>query len=478
MDEVYGVISRRSLLKYSLWGLATSQLGCRPNARDNESTKASRLEAPKNCLFMVLDAAAARHFSAWGYGRDTTPNIDSLALGSFVFRNAFSQASATVPSVRSYFSGRYPNEVRVQLLRSEFTMADAFRHNSFRTALFSENPHITRTFNYNKGFDVEFSYFTHKAQQQHKQTRSDVELESEKMHSDARAWISSVGDSPWFCYIHHLRPHAPYHSPKPFTGRFSQGLPRGRATGSAYRMRELETAATPEEAEYLAALYDENLNYCDDLIGRLVDWLETTKRLDDTLIIIASDHGEAFMQHGWLQHATTTYDEMIHVPLIFRFPPPSGIASGESSAQVEMLDLFPTLASVFGFAAVPTLDGQSLLPLLTGVTKVHKDYVFTLAPRNAHQSFAVRTPERKYIVKLDRSGQDVKKRELYDLEADPLESSSLLSDGEVSDVLEILLTTRFPRLLGSANPLVAPSFNSPEVEERTREALEALGYIN
>jgi arylsulfatase A-like enzyme len=470
------VISRRSLLAYGLWGLASSQLGCWPNARDEEVGESWPFEAPRNCLLIVLDAATARHFRSWGYKRETTPNIDDFANRGFVFRNAFSQASATVPSVRSYFTGRYPNDIRIQLLPSEFTLANAFRRNGFKTALFSENPYITSTFGYHKGFAFHRSYFSYEALQRTKREGSDVALDSEKMHGDVRAWIAAAEDAPWFCYVHNLRPHSPYFPPRPFAHLFSEGLPRGRADGSVPTLLQLEVTATAEEAEYLAALYDGNLRYCDDLIGQLLDWLDSTHRLDDTLVIITADHGEAFMQHGWLQHGSTTYDEMIHVPLVFKFPAASGVAIGESLAQVELLDLFPTLASAFGFAALPAFEGRSLLPLLTGSAQVHKDHAFTLAPRMHFKSFAVRTPERKYIVKLDQSEIRIESRELYDLEADAFERTNLLRDGEVDDWLESLVTARFSPFLAPGGLIASPSIAPPAVDEHTRKALEALGY--
>jgi arylsulfatase A-like enzyme len=471
------VISRRSLLKVGLWSLASSQLGCWPESRTGVSAAGTSFEAPKNCLFIVLDAAAARHFQSWGYGRETTPNIAKLADTGFIFRNAFSQAAETVPSVRSYLTGQYPQDIRIRISDSEFTLADAFQQNGFKTALFSENPYITPTFNYNKGFEVNSSYYTFAAFSRTKRDRTDVKLESEKLHGDVRDWISSARDSPWFCYIHHLRPHAPYLSPEPFATKFSKGLSRGRADGSAYTVRTLEASATSKEAAYLAALYDGNLSYSDALVARLIEWLESTHRLDDTLVILAADHGEAFMQHGWLQHGTTTYDEMIHVPLILKFPAGSGLGRGKSFAQVEMLDLFPTLASAFGLSGIPALDGRSLLPLVLGETEVHKDHVFTFAPKNHHKSFAVRTPKQKYIINLDPAEKQVESRELYDLDADHLEGENLLAKDAVHADFEALLTARYPRYLASASSAVDPKMDPEKLDKRTRDALEALGYI-
>jgi arylsulfatase len=458
-------------------GLAGSQLGCWSEADGETVRRSPSAEAPKNCLFIILDAGAAGHFSTWGYGRRTTPNIDALSNEGFVFRKAFSQASATVPSVRSYFIGKYPDEARVHLEPAEATLAEAFRKQGFKTALFSENPYITPAFKYDKGFDSSVSYFSHQALLKSQQEQSDVDLESEKMHGDVREWISGSDGSPWFCYVHHLRPHAPYHAPDAYSTRFSKGLPQGRANGSAHTLKSLETTSSPKEARYFAALYDGNLSYCDHLIGQLLDWLATTKRLEETLVIIASDHGEAFMQHGFLQHGTTTYDEMIHVPLIFRFPTTSGLAKGESMAQVEMVDLFPTLASLYRFSDLPKFDGKSLLPLLTGATQTHKEYVFTLSPRHRHYTYAVRTAKQKYILNLDPRGKEVQSRELYDLEIDSMERTNLIQGGAANEDLEMLLAARFPNLLGSAESVILPSLESQGIDAHTRDALEALGYI-
>lgn len=472
------MISRRSVLKYGLWGLASGPLGCWSNPEDGEFERPSNFSAPKNCLFIVLDAATAGHLRSFGYRRATTPNIDGLASNGFVFRNAVSQASATVPSVRSYLTGRYPNEVRPHLLPGEFTMAKAFRQGGFETALFSENPYITRAYGYHRGFSFFRSYFTHDTLQERKRHLENVELDSEKMYHDVRAWITAARKSPWFVYVHNLRPHAPYRSPTPFAGHFSEGMPRGRASGSVYTLMNLARSATPLEAEYIAALYDENLRYCDHLIGQLLQWLEKSRRLDDTLVVITSDHGEAFMEHGWLQHGTTVYEEMIRVPLVVRFPESAAIPTGETFTQVELLDLFPTLASTFDLPGVPEFDGRSLLPLLSGSTAAHKERVFTLSPRKGRHSFAVRTADRKYIVNMDESGEEIASRELYDLEQDADEGTNLLPPGGVNEEFESAISERFSGLLGSAESLGAPAEEVPSVDEKIRDALEALGYVD
>jgi arylsulfatase A-like enzyme len=468
------VISRRSLLKRGLLGLAGSQLPAWPATADARG--GARSERASNCLLVVLDSAAARHFGSWGYARDTTPNLDALAHDGFAFRNAYSQASATIPSVRSYFTSRRPDEKRMYLLASEFTIADAFRREGFRTGLFSENPYITPAFGYDKGFDSARVYYSIDDLREAKKKQVDFKLESEKLHADVRDWISTARSTAWFCCIHHLRPHGPYLSPEPFASRFAGRSYRGRADGSTRSLHAAESGATPEEIAHLMALYDGNLRYADHLVGQLLDWLDSTGQLSNTLVIVTSDHGEAFMQHGFLQHGTTSYEEMIHVPLILKFPESSGIATGHSSTPVELLDVFPTLASFYGWRGLPELNGRSLLPLIHGTAMSQDAPVFSFAPIGSTPSFAVRRGNEKYIANLDSSDGRRRASELYDLSADPGEAKNRLTAGETRSDYEALLVARFPKLLAATGRETQPA-DPQQVDQKTQDALEALGYI-
>lgn len=275
-----------------------------------------------NCLVIVLDAARAGSFSYAGAERPTTPFVDSLTKAGLYFESAYSQATSTSPSAWSYLTGRYPywpESGSAFVARDEdYLLAEAFQGTGFRTGGFSENPYIRERYGFEQGFDrFEYIPYFHTDPKSYQYADTFEARPSGRVVEEAAGWLRSVGDEPWFCYVHLLRPHTPYVAPEPFAGRFleSEGAVglvelRDREAGIMDRFFG-GTAPTHEEVLFLRNLYAGNLAYGDSLVEKLHDVLKELGTLDDTLIVVMSDHGEAFMEHGRLLHSSSPYHELI-----------------------------------------------------------------------------------------------------------------------------------------------------------------------
>ena len=295
-------------------------------------------------VLVVLDAAGARYVGALGNPLPTSPNIDALARdGGTLFERAYAQSAWTLPSAASFLTGRYPpRRGQDRTIVEGETLPTLLHEAGFQTAAFSENPHVTAHFGFARGFDVFREYFPESLF--HEDPRF-YRVESARTTTDAVAWLEANQQGRFFLYVHLLAPHSPYQPPAPFGGRFDPDYtgPVDGVTDTLLRINEGTLAVSERDLEHLRLRYQENLAYGDHQMGRLLDALRRTGRFDRTIVIVAADHGEAFREHGWMLHTTTLYEEMIHVPLVIRFPPRIGRLPARWKGVVELRDMVPTL---------------------------------------------------------------------------------------------------------------------------------------
>jgi arylsulfatase A-like enzyme len=474
------------------WALAC---GPDPRSAPESETLAERPERSQspaspnvsNCLIIVLDAVPIHHFSFYGeQERETTPYIDRLARDSFVFMATHSQETNTLPSAYSYMSGRYPPAPRrkfgkLVLAETTQTLAEAFREAGFRTALFSENPFLSPVTGFDQGFE-KFEMLDVVAEDEnasgkrHDPTRR-IPSTTRAMIEQQKAWIESLAGERWFGYMHVLRPHNPYVAPDPYLSRYvDPGAPPSGASPIHFEHELLsaylyDKVLPDEEAvRYLEGLFHGNLSYIDALVGEFMAWLEERDILDDTLVVLISDHGEQFMEHGLLLHGGALFEEAVHVPMIIRLSESSGGRRGRSDLPTELVDLYPTLVELFELAPPPQLHGRSLLPLLLGNEELAERP--TYSQTSYGHSVSVRLGQRKLIVELDDSRASIVGYQLYDLAVDPEERSDIFDSIEKAEPL-VTLARRF------VTSYLVPDTPLPEaaLSEKDLRALEALGYI-
>ncbi len=415
---------------------------------------------PPGVLLVVLDAAGARHVSAYGASPPTTPHIDALAREGTLFERAYAQASWTLPSMASLLTGRYPPRERQNLMVvGGRTLPLRLQAAGVATAGFSENPLITTDLGFNAGFDLFREFFPKRLFEEHQ--RDFPRVASDATVDEAIAWLRARGSQPFFLYVHLLPPHCPYPAPPPFGGRFDPGY-AGEVqglTGTLFQINEGGLTVTPRDLEHLRLQYAENLAYADHQVGRLLDALDAAGLRARTLVVVTGDHGEGFREHGLMLHTATLYDELVHVPLVVRFPDGTRRTPHRWAGVVELRSVAATIARLFGLAAPP-----GLLQAMRPAPGTHVAARAWTAYGDA--ALAAITTERHKLI-VDRRTHRL---ELYDLVDDPRETTNLAGTQRT-------LAVRLARQLRHGEGLGFGRRARPLGDE-TQRRLRALGYVD
>ena len=427
-----------------------------------------------NVLLVSLDTLRADHLELYGYERETAPTLARLAAESVVFERALSQAPKTAPSHMTMMTGRYPSAHGVRNLTGEPQqalsesiplMAGILAQAGYRTAAFTGGGHIGETL----GFDRGFARFVARGWAIRR----------------GRRWLEnrSVEFPPFFLFLHTYSIHDPYVPPEDFQIFNPPGYEgdiisnRGelaRAAGDSWKAQhrlywDRVDGNSAADLARLEALYDAAILTTDARLRRLLETLESKGLLDTTLLIVVSDHGEEFQDHGGFLH-TTLYEENLRVPLLMRFPGRAGpaLAGRRIQSTVSLVDLLPTVLDVLGLEGPTDMQGRSLLPFLEEEPEEEDSVVLSEWPGGGAR--AVQQGRWKLIVGADGE------QELYDLIDDPTEQRNLI-DRETHHAhrLRRLLSRMMQdndRLLRQASP-----GESLELDDEVREQLEALGYL-
>ena len=418
-------------------------------------------------LVILLDVLRADHLGCYGYERPTSPNMDALAQDAIVFENLIAASTYTKTSVASLFTGLAAyhhgvytgsdgggsGTIESDLLSDRFmTLAEILRDLDHNTAAWVMNGHVRDYLGYAQGFN----YYIDQAGA------------VPRIAEDFRRWKDEWVDfGRYFAYLHIIDLHGPYDPPAPHHGRFGEpgDLHLKTADVSWKDFKSLVGAKRisldAADIEELEARYDELICYVDEWVGRIVDDLKATGRYDDTLIIVTSDHGEAFWEHGFIAHSNWPFEELNRVPLIVKMPHSKG-AGRRVERMVGHIDLAPTLVEFVGAEPPPGLDGESFLPLLL-------DPATEIEPRTRFIEYrniiGVRTERWKYLRSPAGHGR------LFDLKADPDELDEC-SDRYPQIALELDAACDFvlsERAKGKADRVV--------LDTETIESLQALGYL-
>ncbi|MBI4004253.1 MAG: sulfatase [Candidatus Omnitrophica bacterium] len=463
-----------------------------------------------NVLLIVMDTTRADRLSSYGYPRNTTPHLDRFAQEGVLFEQASATAPWTLPSHASLFTGLYVAQHGADTSHRRLddhlvTLAELLREQGYQTVGFSNNGAVSVAMNFQQGFEVfeESRFFRGQAFRQLAIVRLLDRFQLPQRGGNAhaaetnkriRAWFERRYDRrrPFFLFINYMEPHFSYEPPEPYRRRFLR-LPnevrRSLRRGHAVIKSPPPVSLDEPIRETLGDLYDGELAYLDMRIGELLDEFRARKLLDDTVVIVTSDHGENIGHHEILGHHDCVYETLLHVPLIIRYPKalPAGARVGQPVSLVDVLPTLLALLEVRAPALEASLPGYSFVGSGLAVREdrvILSEYeIARLGPQGAGGSGrtnatadATATAKLKSLregaLKFIRSPDG--RHELYDLERDPAESRNLIAElpGQAA-AMEAKLVRHFKALkpVGSPEPV-------PELDAVTREQLRALGYLH
>lgn len=439
-----------------------------PAADDARANPLREALGRSNVLLVILDAARAQQIGAYGYPRATTPEIDRIAREGVVFENVYTPAVYTLGAMSSVWTSQYPDRhhsavsFSAVLPKEKLTLAELLSAQGVVSAGFVANAVAGRVF----GFDRGFTHFD--------EVFSRLGSSAGVFRQVVPPWLDARPGGRFFAYVHFREPHFPYDPEPPFDTRFGPDGPIAKALRrSEPFFRDINQGRrplSPEEREHLVRLYDGNLAFADQEVGALRRAFEERGLWDETVVIVAADHGEELYEHGWIGHNVHVYQPSVHVPLVIRFPAGKGPAGIRVPALADLLDLAPTIADVFGVmgkgGSRQEFQGRSLLPVIAGGPGKPAVLSRTVWDR---PRYALRDERYKYL-HYTQTGQEW----LYDLEHDPGETRDLAAS-------EPLRTAYYRQSLHHWTLQLARRSGAGEGEAQMTceqcENLRALGYI-
>ncbi len=433
--------------------LLLALIGCQQDGHQPSELEELQANLPVragvNVIVVSFDALRADALGTYGYPRATSPEIDAFASESIVFDNAYTVAPVTPSSFAAAFTGLLPHRVfhDWDLVYTD-TLARRFSEGGYRTAAFLNNTQLTAERHFDTGFDS-YDY------------GPDPE---ETVIENALGWLGKNRREKLFAWIHFISPHSPYDYRELAAHLYDESYEGEflKTTGGKF------DAEKPQDVERIRSLYDGEVFYADALFGRLIKGLREGGFLDSSVVIVTSDHGEEFKEHGGFQHDRLT-EEHVRIPLIIHHP--ASLSPLRSGILVSNLDLFPTLLSMAGIDFDGNLDGRDL----TRISK-EPEWIAGVSMLGARKRWL---SMRRGRYKLIRMCMPEENQQLFDLVADP---------GEIRDLHQEMphVTRRLYRDLGlalggspCAEMQAAMQGKGPTagLSDENIEALKALGYL-
>ena len=412
-----------------------------------------------NVILIVVDALRTDHLGCYGYNRTTSPTIDDLAIDGVLFNRCFSQSSWTVPSMASLFTSKYPTThgvthgviktskdsyaVLEQEILGEYhlTLSESLLDGGWYTAGFTTNGHLQKKLGFSQGFafyDEENCIWR------------DADCVNERVFS----WIEENHGKKFFLWVHYFDLHARYHlpdrlydPPKPYDMLYRwKGEKKGK--------------------EQSIALYDGELAYVDNQIGLLLRKLDELELTRKTIIVLTSDHGESFRDHGQFEdHGSTLYNEEIHIPLLFHFPA-GQFRKMTIDNNVRMIDIMPTILNLLHITPPQDIQGVSLVPLFFKEKFSELPVLSETRRWNADLKTYI-SNHYKFTMNFKN-----KQAELYDLDEDFYEKNNLLKKkGRMAATIEKELIQYLEKIPKNTAKITIEDNNN-----RLNE-LKSLGYL-
>jgi arylsulfatase A-like enzyme len=456
-----------------------------------------------NVLLVTIDTLRADHVGCYGYDRPTTPVLDALAREGMLFTQAFAQSSWTKPSTASLLTSHYPtmhqmNLDHSKLAEAEVLLTEVLQGQGYETAILSGNPWVTPEYGFDQGVDYFYSVYDERF------ARATVFMRALKrvnrfvdrhdtvynlikrgvqgelstterddiLGAEAARWLAQPRAHPTFLYVHFMSPHHPYDPPPPFDRAFVQKPQDPPVTAyprKSYFFHEQGDRLPPEQYDDMVGRYDGDILFVDTVFGKLLARMRELDLLERTVVIVTADHGEEFFDHSNWGHGHSVYNELLHVPLLVRFPARI-TANGRIDEPVMSVDVMPTILELASAPATGTFAGRSLVPLMEGRAWSHSPEAFAELLYRYGQGRALVQGEKKLVETI--VGQD-RRTMLYDLKSDPGETRNIL-DGLPQPLPQ---ERRLAEVRAWAEEHRIDAAEA-HVSEDMKGRLKALGYVN
>jgi len=458
----------------------------------------------KNVLLVTIDSLRYDYVSCYGEPSNTTPNIDSLADSGIKFEEAIATASHTKDSFPGILTSSLPSEQGCHHISEEKTsIAEVFRDAGYETAGFHSTPMMNPSNNYDRGFDTFVDLADHDSasalssvgdflptplldighrfvEQLNLLGHTD-EVDSVVDASDLTSrGIDSFSTSspPRFLFVHYMDVHTPYNPPEEYyenhvSGDLSQEeIERinNELLSNKNQFRGDPDDVDREDLELAKELYKGTIRFVDDNIGTLVDELKQQDLWEDTLMVVAADHGEEFGEHGGFFHGQKLYEEVIRVPFILAG---GAVESHTVEDQVSLLDLAPTVLDLSGQSPAESVLGESLASA-TDQQQPSTEYALSESTvkklgQDIGRTISCRSSDgRKLIYNETDSEWTDNEYEFYDLEEDPEEEQNLIDDIPESRIEDLKERIEF---------LIEGEIVQDDFDDAAEDRLKSLGYL-
>lgn len=431
---------------------------------------------PPNVVVYLIDTLRADHLGCYGYRPSPSPHLDALAAESVLFEDMTAQSGWTKASTASIMTSQWPwlhgaQDFADRIADSCPTLAEQLQKGGYQTGALVTNYFAGSDFGFERGFD-NFQLLGG--------------VRSEEVQVELEKWLSKRDPQrPYFLYVHTLDPHTPYlHSPE------HQGQTRAQAKEDDHEVDRMleqswsnrcqgkDNSSLQSRLQEMVSRYDHEIHCNDESLGRLVNWLKQHGQYDNTLLIVLSDHGEEFLDHGHMGHINSLYQELLHVPCLMKFPQ-ARAAGRRVGALWQHIDVAPTILGVCGLPSPSAFRGQAFDP--DQGPSPRPAYFSLMAGRDAARFGQSEDP--RYIemrgMRQDRwvyhqavacnPGQELEPEALYDLQSDPRETNNQALQ-EVGEALFLRIDLE-SMLRGPVLP------TNKAVKEQLRENLRSLQYL-
>jgi len=471
------------------------------------------LDAP-NVILIVMDTTRKDHLSAYGYDRDTTPNLRAFAQQAVRYTKAVSTSSWTLPAHASLFTGITPSEHQAHFVSENdllkqapgtasdlskypaspldfrhWTLAEILAERGFRTAGVVSNPvYLNRFFGLHQGFKFyddlpraslvpqdAFSlmeWISHALPRERMLRKTQYRL-ADEINKIVDNWLDRQQE-PFFLFINYMEPHMPYLPPAPYDTMYP-GKDDSLAGWTpwnqmSHAVLSQQRKLTEREHRHLVSQYDGEITFMDSQIGILFERLRALEIYDRSLIVVTSDHGECFGEHDMMGHAVSLYNEELDIPLLIRYP--GGRKAGDVDQRVSLKDVFFIILDELGISlpeGEPEMSPADELPGVLAELYRRKEYVQQWGPRFDRDLRAVFLPDDIKVITATDS-----RHHLYDLGQDPHETRNRAEvQPEVLDQVNLQISDWVESVrAGQPN-----KSEQAEISAEMFKNLRALGYV-